>query len=185
MIAVDITLALDNALMMGIIAGRLPNELRRKAIFFGVCAAVVFRILFAILATRLLSIIGLTLAGGLLLLWVVWKIWQEAHHEKDKQEKFPVIAPTQLQKAIWQIVVADITMSLDNTLGVAGAARDHFWILVFGLTTSVALIGFASQLLAQYTQKHRWISYLGMAIVSYVALSMIWDGAHEVMRALP
>ena len=180
-IAIDVTLAVDNALVMGIVAARLPVELRRKAILLGVGAAVFFRILLASVAVQLLTIMGLTLAGGILLLWVVWKIWRELKQVSNEAKSLPEKRPEALSQAVGQILLADISMSLDNTLAVAGVARNHYWILVFGLISSVALIGIASTLLAKIISNHKWISYVGLSIVGYVAISMIWEGAHEVL----
>ena len=182
-IAIDVTLALDNALVMGIVIAKLPVEIRHRALFLGVCSAVIFRILLASVVVKMLTIIGLTLAGGFLLLWVVWKVWRELRQEALEIHSSSSHEPRVLRKAVLQILLADLSMSLDNTLAVAGVARNHFWILVFGLLTSVVLIGVASKLLSSVIQKHKWISYVGLIIVGYVAITMIWDGAHEVLAA--
>ena len=181
MLAIDVSLAFDNALVIGAVAAKLPIHLRRKAILIGVCAAFVFRILFAGLSLKLLTVVGLTLAGGLLLLWVAWKLWREISgtglENAEKGER-----PQNLRQAVIQILAADISMSLDNTLAVAGAARNHFWILVFGLLASLGLMGIASSFIAKISQRHRWVSYVGLLIVVYVAASMIYDGVHEILN---
>jgi YjbE family integral membrane protein len=185
-LAIDTTLAVDNAVVMGAIAAKLPVHLKRKAIFIGVCAAALFRILFASFAMKLFSIIGLTLAGGILLLWVAWKLWRELRSPpEDQVETQKPPHSILLRQAVWQILLADISMSLDNTLAVTGAARDHFWILVFGLSASVLLMGIAANLLADLIRRHRWISYVGLVIVVYVSLSMIWEGGHQVLTIHP
>ena len=182
-VMIDIVLAGDNAVVIGLAAARVPPHLRRKVILSGLAAAVLLRVLLAAIAVRLMQIIGLTLAGGILLLWVSWRFWRDiscahskAHAEMD--------ANTSLRRAIVQIVLADISMSLDNVLGVAGAARDHLDVLMIGLMLSVALMGAAANLIARLLERYRWISYLGLAIVIYVALSMVWSGSHDVIEAL-
>jgi len=142
----------------------------------------VFRLGLALVAVRLLGIIGLTLAGGILLLWVSWRFWRDLTRH---QARGPGLDPkSSLTRAIFQIVLADISMSLDNVLGVAGAARDHLDVLVIGLLLSVALMGAAAEMIARLLERFRWISYLGLAVVVYVALSMIWSGSHDVTQAL-
>jgi YjbE family integral membrane protein len=185
---IDLVLAGDNAIVIGLAAAGLPNQQRVKAILVGVIAATVLRILFAGVTTQLLQIIGLLLAGGLLLLWVCWKMWRELRsgHAREGKELPSVHAASAapprktFAQAAWQIVVADVSMSLDNVLAVAGAARDHPYVLVFGLVLSVALMGVAANFIARLLQRHRWIAYIGLAIILYVALDMIWRGALEV-----
>jgi YjbE family integral membrane protein len=195
-IMIDLVLAGDNAIVIGLAAAGLPKEQRAKAILFGIIAATVLRIGFAAITAQLLAIVGLLLAGGILLLWVCWKMWRElrtsAHEEHDAVEavtgedlnKDGQVAGTAPRKsfaqAAWQIVVADVTMSLDNVLAVAGAARDHPWVLVFGLALSIALMGIAASFIATLLQKHRWIAYVGLAVILYVALEMIFRGGMEV-----
>ena len=190
-VAIDLSLAVDNSIVMGVAAAKLPPSIRRRTILIGVSAAALFRIIFATFALRLLSVIGLTLAGGFLLFWVGWKLWRELYNSSAKAQEsvnahneaiIPAIDQKLFKRAIWQIFFADVSMSLDNVLAVAGTARNHFWIMVFGLALSVAFMTFAANLLAELIHRHRWISYIGLAIVFYVALSMIWDGAHEVLN---
>jgi YjbE family integral membrane protein len=180
---IDIVLAGDNAVVIGMAAARVAPALRGKVILWGLVAAVLLRVVLAVIAVKLLAIIGLTLAGGILLLWVCWRMWRDIsgakHHEQIKLEQ-----NAGLKNAIVQIVVADISMSLDNVLGVAGAARGHLDVLVIGLLLSVALMGAAANLIARVLEKVRWISYVGLAIVLYVAAKMIWEGGHQVMAAV-
>ncbi|MCC6302465.1 MAG: TerC family protein [Gammaproteobacteria bacterium] len=193
-IMTDVVLAGDNAIVVGMAAAGLPAEQRRRAIFYGIIGATVLRILFAVATTQLLQIIGLMLAGGILLLWVAWKLYRElsapqAHSEQEGEaalEGRDVAGrkPKTFREAVTQIILADISMSLDNVLAVAGAAREHTWVLIIGLTLSVALMGVASTLMARLLVRHRWIGYLGLLIILYIALSMMWDGAHQVAEAV-
>jgi YjbE family integral membrane protein len=180
---IDIVLAGDNAVVIGLAAARVPANLRRKVILFGLAAAVLLRVAMAVVAVQLMQVIGLTLAGGILLLWVSWRFWRDISgaHSKHHVE---VDANTSLRRAILQITLADVSMSLDNVLAVAGAARDHLDVLAIGLLMSVALMGVAANLIARLLERFRWISYLGLAIVIYVALSMVWSGSHDVIEAL-
>jgi YjbE family integral membrane protein len=180
---IDIVLAGDNAVVIGLAAARVPTHLRRKVILFGLGAAVLLRVAMAVVAVQLMQVIGLTLAGGILLLWVSWRFWRDISgaHSKHHVE---VDANTSLRRAILQITLADVSMSLDNVLAVAGAARDHLDVLAIGLLMSVALMGVAANLIARLLERFRWISYLGLAIVIYVALSMVWSGSHDVIEAL-
>jgi YjbE family integral membrane protein len=183
---IDIMLAGDNAVAVGMAAAGLDPRRRRKAIMAGLGAAVVLRIAFAVLATRLLEIIGLTLAGGLLLLWVCWRMWRDLRAPAPAHAGAAggtARAPREAKSfgsALLQIVAADLSMSLDNVLGVAGAARDHPALLVFGLLLSICLMGLAAAWLARVLNRVRWIGYLGLLIVLYVALHMIWDGSRRV-----
>jgi YjbE family integral membrane protein len=195
-IMIDIVLAGDNAIVIGLAAAGLPKDQRAKAILIGIIAATVLRIFFAAITAQLLAIIGLLLAGGILLLWVSWKMWRElrisAREEIEAQEALTEqdltgnqqIASTAPRKsfaqAAWQIVVADVSMSLDNVLAVAGAAREHPWVLVTGLVVSIALMGLAATFIARLLHRYRWIAYVGLLIILYVSLEMIYRGAVEV-----
>jgi YjbE family integral membrane protein len=181
-IMIDLVLAGDNAVVIGLAAAGLAPERRGRVVLVGILAATVLRILFAAFAIQLLQIVGLLLAGGILLLWVCWKMWRElrgqrrAHVEADHAHA----PPKTFAQAAWQIVVADVSMSLDNVLAVAGAAREHLVALVFGLALSVVLMGVAASLIARLLDRQRWIAYVGLAIILYVACDMIWRGGHEV-----
>jgi YjbE family integral membrane protein len=189
-IMIDLVLAGDNAIVIGLAAAGLPEAQRGKAILIGIGAATLLRVGFAAITTQLLQIVGLLLAGGILLLWVCWKMWRELR--SSKQDPSPsaittdVLAKTKqaprktLAQATWQIVLADVSMSLDNVLAVAGAARDHPYILIFGLILSIALMGFAAQFIARLLDGHRWIGFVGLAIILYVAVEMIYRGSVEV-----
>lgn len=182
-IAIDLVLAGDNAVVIGLAAAGLPADQRKKAILVGIIAATVLRIIFATVAVHLLAIIGLLLAGGLLLLWVCWKMWRElrgGHGGAEEAGNEDAPRKTFLQAAT-QIVVADVSMSLDNVLAVAGAAREHPSVLIIGLALSIALMGIAANFIARLLNKHRWIAYIGLAIILYVSLDMIYRGAQEVM----
>ena len=182
-IAIDLVLAGDNAVVIGLAAAGLEATQRRKAILVGILVATVLRILFATIAVHLLAIIGLLLAGGLLLLWVCWKMWRELRAgQSDETEAENAAAPKKsFAQAVMQIVVADVSMSLDNVLAVAGAAREHPSVLIVGLALSIALMGIAANFIAHLLNRHRWIAYIGLAIILYVALDMIYRGAQEVM----
>ena len=180
---IDIVLAGDNAVVIGLAAARVPAELRRKVILFGLGAAVLLRVGMAIVAVQLMQVIGLTLAGGILLLWVSWRFWRDISGAHSKHH-VAVDANASLRRAILQITLADVSMSLDNVLAVAGAARDHLDVLAIGLLLSVALMGVAANLIARLLERYRWISYIGLAIVIYVAAAMIWSGSHAVIEAL-
>jgi YjbE family integral membrane protein len=194
---IDLVLAGDNAVAVGVVAAGLPADSRRRAILWGLAAAVVTRIAFALITTQLMGIIGLLFAGGLLLLWVCWKIWRELRAQAAADEERagaaldadpatePKGAPVKtFRAALTQILVADISMSLDNVLAVAGAAREHPAILVLGLLLSVALMGVAASAIARLLHRFRWIGYLGLAIVLYVALHMMWEGHRDLIRDL-
>jgi YjbE family integral membrane protein len=187
-ILIDLVLAGDNAIVIGLAAAGLPAAQRSKAILIGVGAATLLRIMFAGVTTQLLEIVGLLLAGGILLLWVCWKMWRELrapeHETSVTVEGIPVpddSGPRKtLTQATWQIIVADVSMSLDNVLAVAGAAREHPTVLIFGLVLSIALMGVAASFIAKLLQKHRWIAYVGLAVILYVAGEMIYRGALEI-----
>ena len=185
---IDIVLAGDNAIVVGALAAGLPAEQRKKVILIGVAAALVLRIAFALVVTQLLQIVGLILAGGLLLLWVAWKMWRELHHSGQSAGS-PEIAGDETSgvrpaktyaSAAWGVAVADVSMSLDNVLAVAGAAKDHPQMLVFGLVLSVILMGVAANFIARYIERYRWIAYVGLAVIIWVAGKMIWEGWHDV-----
>ena len=193
-IVIDVALAGDNAVVVGMAAAGLPADLRRRAIVLGIVAATVLRIVFALFTTQLLQVVGLLFAGGLLLLWVSWKLWRETRAQSREREAegeaalegepVPEARPKSFRDAITQIVIADVLMSLDNVLAVAGAARDHTWVLIVGLALSVALMGFAATFVARLLTRYHWIAYVGLLIILYVALKMIWDGAPELVSLL-
>lgn len=190
-VMIDLVLAGDNAVVIGLAAASVHPSLRRKAIIFGILAATVLRIVFALIATQLLAIVGLLLAGGLLLAWVCWKMWQELRTpepEPEVQAEFDIgnngtsaKHTKNFRQAVMHILIADVSMSLDNVLAVAGAARDHPMILAFGLLLSIALMGLAASFIANLLNKHRWIAYIGLVIIAFVALRMIFHGAEEVL----
>jgi len=176
---IDLVLAGDNAIVIGLAVNGLAPEQRRKAILAGVAGATFIRIGFALIALKMLALIGLTLAGGVLLLWVVWKSARELRHSEQTAE----VKPTgSLRTAIWRIIVADVSMSLDNVLAVAGAARSHPILLAVGLLFSVALMGLAASLVARLLERFRWLAWVGLAIVLYVSLTMIHDGLSQVLH---
>lgn len=185
-IVIDFVLAGDNAIVVGMAASRVAPALRARVIFWGVAGAVVLRIGFAVIATQLLTIVGLTLAGGILLLWVCWKMWRELRGPSAEDTEAALLkhdahVPRKtFAQAAWQIVLADVSMSLDNVLAVAGAARDHPYALIFGLGLSIVLMGVAATFIARLLNRHRWIAYVGLAIILYVSLEMIWRGFWEI-----
>jgi YjbE family integral membrane protein len=182
---IDLVLAGDNAIVVGALAAGLPAEQRKKVIVIGVAAALVLRILFALIVTQLMQVIGLILVGGLLLLWVSWRMWRDlrAPHECSPgseeivgDERSGLRPAKSFAAAAWAVAIADVSMSLDNVLAVAGAARDHPGILIVGLVFAVALMGLAANFIARYIERYRWIAYIGLAVILYVALKMIYDG---------
>ncbi len=183
-IIIDLVMSGDNAIIIGLAAAGLAPRLKRRAIFYGIVGATVLRILFASITYQLLSIIGLLLAGGILLLWVAYKMWREIRLGLTETPEAAGAAPGKtLRSAITSIVIADVSMSLDNVLAVAGAAHDHPGMLVFGLVLSIALMACAANLVAHLLERYRWLAYAGLAVVAYVALGMIWRGGHEVYGA--
>jgi YjbE family integral membrane protein len=195
-IIIDLVLAGDNAIVIGLAAAGLPQEQRTKAILIGIGAATALRIVFAGATTQLLRLVGLVFAGGLLLLWVCWKMWRELRASVEQEQEAAEaltgydinangtiaahIPRKTFVQAAGQIIVADVSMSLDNVLAVAGAAREHPVVLIFGLALSIALMGVAANFIARVLQNHRWIAYVGLAVILYVALEMIYRGAHEL-----
>lgn len=189
---VDLLLAGDNAIVIGLVASRFTPEYRRKVIFYGVGVAVLLRVIFALITVQLLAITGLTLAGGLLLLYVCWKLWQELRHSNDNSETTgtgiaqsgttvsEVRTNPPLLSAIFHIIIADLSMSLDNVIAVAGIAEGHSGLLVIGLAISVLFMMFFANWIANILQKYQWIGYLGLAIIFYVALKLIYDGSTEL-----
>ncbi len=192
-ILIDIVLAGDNAVVIGTAAAGLPPHKQRQVIMLGAALALLLRIAFALVAVRLLAIIGLLLAGGILLLWVAWKMWRELQAQKAaEQHEIPQVVPgahatvpgqKTFLSAVLQVTIADVSMSLDNVLAVAGAAREHPYIMAFGLLLSIALMAVAAGWIARLIDRHRWLAYVGLLIVLWVALKMIWDGGVEVWDA--
>ena len=180
---IDIVLAGDNAVVIGLAAARVPAALRKKVILWGLVAAVALRIVLAVIAVSLMQVIGLRLAGGILLLWVCWRFWRDIRSGHHDSHASPIQSGASLRRAILQIVLADVSMSLDNVLAVAGAAVGHLDVLVIGLLLSVALMGTAANFIAKLLERYRWISYIGLAIVLYVAVTMIWHGGNQVLHA--
>jgi YjbE family integral membrane protein len=187
-LAIDIVLAGDNAIVVGALAAGLPTAERRKVIMIGVLAALVLRIAFALVVTQLLQIVGLVLAGGILLLWVAWRMYRELRHEGESKGSEEIVGDEHsglrparsFASAAWGVAVADVSMSLDNVLAVAGAAKDHPWVLVFGLVLSVILMGVAANVIARYIERYKWIGWVGLLVILWVALKMIWEGAGHV-----
>ncbi|WP_242097501.1 MULTISPECIES: TerC family protein [unclassified Sphingomonas] len=174
---IDVVLAGDNAIVVGALAAGLPVAERKRVILIGILAALVLRIVFALGVSWLLGMIGLIFAGGILLLWVAWKMWRELRHAQAHPETTADVRPAKsFIAAAWSVAIADVSMSLDNVLAVAGAARAHPGILIVGLLLSVALMGIAANLIARYIERYRWIAYIGLAVILYVAGKMIYDG---------
>ena len=196
-IVVDLVLAGDNAIVVGMVAAGLPAKDRTRVIAIGIVAATLMRVGFAAVTVQLLQIVGLLLAGGLVLLWVAWKLWREIRAQRESRRLAASNAeapepgvreaaalghapPKRMRDAIVQIVVADVSMSLDNVLAVAGIARDHTWVLVVGLVLSVAFMGLAAAWIARQLEGRPWIAYVGLVVIFYVAMAMIFEGAQEV-----
>jgi YjbE family integral membrane protein len=180
-IMIDVALAGDNAVVVGLAVAGLPSRQQRPAILLGIGAATLIRIAMGAVALQLLALIGLLLAGGVLLLWVCWRMFRELRRSRHA---VAVGGGKTLRQAMMQIVLADVSMSLDNVLAVAGAAHDRLWILVTGLLLSVGLMGLAAGLIARLLERHRWIAWIGLLVVLYVALNMIWHGGNEVAGAM-
>lgn len=182
-IGIDLALSADNAIVIGLAAAALPFEQRRKAIIWGTIAAAVLRIGLSVVAVQLLEILGLLLAGGLLLLYVSWKLWWDlkGHATAEHDVKVVALDGIALRKAITRIVLADLSMSIENILGVAGAARDHLVVLVIGLALSIVLTGAAAAVVARMLARHSWLGYVGVAMIVWVALKMIWDGSRSLL----
>jgi YjbE family integral membrane protein len=209
-ILIDLVLAGDNAVVVGLAAAGVAPDQRRKVIFLGIGLAVLMRIMFALVTTQLLAIVGLMLAGGVLLLWVCWKMYREITESHAAEAKAAELAESVMTEeitgeaaetatlsepaapearktfgqALWQITLADVSMSLDNVLAVAGAARDHTTALIFGLILSIALMGAAATVIARLINRYRWIAWIGLVVILIVALRMIYDGGHEVFAAV-
>ncbi len=187
-LAIDLVLAGDNAIVIGALAAGLPPPQRKRVIMIGIVAALALRIVFALMVSQLLGIIGLVLAGGLLLLWVAWKMYRELHRGAANAGSPEVLGDEQsglapaksFAAAAWSVALADVSMSLDNVLAVAGAARDHPVIMVFGLVLSVILMGVAANVIAKYIERFRWIAWVGLAVIVWVAFKMIRDGWLDV-----
>ena len=181
---IDLVLAGDNAIVVGALAAGLPADQRKKVILIGVLAALVLRIAFALVVQQLMGIVGLIFVGGLLLAWVAWKMWRELRHtgqshgspEVEGDEHSGLKPAKSFAGAAWAVAVADVSMSLDNVLAVAGAAREHPGIMIVGLIFAVALMGLAANIIAKYIERYRWIAYFGLAVIVYVAVKMIYEG---------
>ena len=173
-ILLDLVLAGDNAIIIGMVASQFPNEQRKKIIFWGIGAAIILRIIFTLITAYLLQITGLRLIGGLLLLYVCYKLYVDVVKGNAPEEKNPSVENTNLFKAITTIIIADVTMSLDNVLAVAGAAKDHYYLLIFGLVLSIALMAVAANLISQWIKKYKWIAWLGLLAILFVAIELIY-----------
>jgi len=197
-VLVDLVLAGDNAIVVAMAVVGLPADQRARVMAVGIAAATVLRVMFALVTVQLLHLIGLVLAGGILLLWVSWKLWREIRQQRREAAaaaglslaleggdaaQAPAAPAKSMRAAVLQIVVADISMSLDNVLAVAGVAREHVWVLVLGLALSVGFMGLAAALIARVLQRYHWIAYIGLAVIFYVALRMIWDGTLQIVQA--
>ena len=187
-IVIDIVMSGDNAIIIGMAAAGLPPDLRKKAIIYGIVGATALRIVFAAVVVLLLKMPGLMFVGGLLLLWVCWRMWRDIradHSVEDiaaqSEAKSAKGSEKTLRTAMVNIIVADVSMSLDNVLAVAGVARDHMSMLVFGLLLSIALMGVTANYIARLLERYYWISYLGLFVIACVAIDMIWDGGCEIL----
>ena len=193
-IFINVVLSGDNAIVVGMAANGAPRAIRKKVIFYGIGGAVVLRVLLALLAVQFLDVVGLLFAGGLLLLWVCWKLFREIRAGDagapgmdalgEGGAETAVESTKTLGDALWQIIVADVSMSLDNVLAVAGAAREHPWIMAAGLVLSVILMGAAASIIARLLDRYRWLAWVGLAVIVYVALHMVWEGAWQIEHAV-
>ena len=182
-ILVNLVLSADNAIVVGMAVAGLPAGRRWQVMVLGIGAATGLRIVFAAFTVQLLAVIGLLLAGGLLLLWICWKLWRELRGGRLSLDAATTVAPKSMREAIVQIVVADVSMSLDNVLAVAGVARSDLWVLVVGLGLSIAFMGLAAALIARLLNRHAWLAYVGLLVILYVAVKMVSDGVVEVLAA--
>jgi YjbE family integral membrane protein len=182
---INVVLSADNAVVIGMAAMGLPVRQRMRVLWVGIAMATVLRIGFAVVATSLLKVFGLLLAGGILLLWVSWKLWRDLSRIRVADGSSESGATKTIGRALWQIVIADVSMSLDNVLAVAGAAMDHPAIMAAGLAISVLLMGSAAAVVARLLERYRWLAYVGLTVILYVAAKMIWHGAHDMAAAAP
>lgn len=196
-VIVDLVLAGDNAIVVAMAVVGLPKEHRAKVLIIGIAAATLMRVGFALITVQLLGVLGLGIAGGVLLLWVSWKLWRELKEQREEDQaaedideivhgeplKHPDPPRKSMRQAVTQVIIADVSMSLDNVLAVAGIARDYQWILVTGLVLSVAFMGLAAAVIARLLARHHWIGFVGLAVIFYVAVAMIWDGVAQVLQA--
>ena len=184
---IDLVLAGDNAIVVGLAVAGLPDGQKNRAILVGIGVATVLRIGFAFITLQLLAVVGLLFAGGVLLLWVCWKMYRELRPSRRQRALHAAgtPAPKTMRAAMMQIVVADLSMSLDNVLAVAGAAREHPWVLVVGLGISVVLMGVAARLVARLLERYCWIAWVGLLIVLYIALKLLWEGGHDIIERVP
>ncbi len=196
-VIVDLVLAGDNAIVVAMAVVGLPKEHRAKVLIIGIAAATLMRVGFALITVQLMGMLGLGIAGGVLLLWVSWKLWRELKEQREEDQaaedideivhgeplKHPDPPRKSMRQAVTQVIIADVSMSLDNVLAVAGIARDHQWVLVTGLVLSVAFMGLAAAVIARLLARHHWIGFVGLAVIFYVAVAMIWDGVAQVVQA--
>ena len=187
-ILIDIVMSGDNAIVIGLAVAGLPPAMQRRAIVIGILLVMILRIAFALVVVELLGIVGLLLAGGILLLWVCWRMWRDIGHmrkpsgsNENIKARVDNARPATMRKALAVIIVADVSMSLDNVLAVGGAAQGHHGLLIFGLALSIALMAFAANVIAGLLRRHIWIAYVGLAVIAYVSLDMIWRGTREVL----
>ena len=183
-ILVDLILAGDNAIVVGMVAATVAENQRRRVIFIGIAMAALMRVGFALVTVQLLQLVGLLLIGGLLLLWIAWKLWSDIRNHANNDKSLPTQTPHSVGRAVFQIALADLSMSLDNVLAVAGVARHQPIILVFGLILSIILMAFGATIVVRALKRYRWISYVGLAVILYVAFSMIWVGIIDVKQYL-
>ena len=173
-ILLDLVLAGDNAIIIGMVASQFQSDQRKKIIFWGISAAIILRIFFTLITAYLLQITGLRLVGGVLLLYVCYKLYVDVVKDQANETKGPEVKKTSFFKAIFTIIIADVTMSLDNVLAVAGAAKDHYYLLIFGLILSIALMAVAANLISKWIKKYKWIAWLGLFAILIVAIELIY-----------